>query len=444
MSAQNGFDRELAVYLMARSTTTAPDGLLERAMGRIETTHQRPAWVMLDRWLPSRITDEVATIRRIAVLVAVVVLLVALALAMGMVIGSRPRLPPPFGPARPGLLTFDGGGHIFVANPDGSGRVQLTFGQGRDFGAAWSPDGTRIAYASEGVDLATSVLVMDADGRHATTLGGGLADVGSIRWSPDSQHVIMAGRPLGGRARGDDWRILVGEVATPGLRPLGDPDLFGQDPSWSPDGGAIAFTRVYPCCSGPDATLWLMDADGSHVHQLPGTSGAWAAAWSPDGSRIAYLATAKAGAEDVFVINADGSGGRDISNSPEEESGLAWSPDGKRIAFARDWDQYGGAASFVVAEPDGSNATVLPGPYVAAGMPVWSPDGNLVIGFPLNLPVHVSVDVHAVDSVVAFDPSGRSRPVTLPIASPLDGSVRLSLAHASGDFPAAAWQRLAP
>src|SRR6266581_4100632 len=54
-------------------------------------------------------------------------------------------------------------GEIFVMNPDGSGQANLTNNPARDFDPAWSPDGTRIAFASER-DGNGDIFVMNADG----------------------------------------------------------------------------------------------------------------------------------------------------------------------------------------------------------------------------------------------------------------------------------------
>jgi TolB protein len=93
------------------------------------------------------------------------------------------------------------------------------------------------------------------------------------------------------------------------------------DPAWSPDGTKIAFTSTR---TGIEQ-VWVMNADGSgqaqltfdpFVHdQLPD--------WSPDGSRIAYFDTA-AGSGDIFVMDADGSDQHDVSNNPSLEFGAAW------------------------------------------------------------------------------------------------------------------------
>jgi Tol biopolymer transport system component len=72
---------------------------------------------------------------------------------------------------------------------------------------------------------------------------------------------------------------------------------------------------------------------------------------------------------DIYVINADGSGLRRLTDGMEP----AWSPDGKKVAFARWRDPRG----LYVIDEDGSNETLVFG-WVAAKGPAWSPDGSRI------------------------------------------------------------------
>ena len=375
------------------------------------------------------LTSRAGEVGRPAIRLAFVLLvLVSLAVAIGLVVGSQRRLPPPFGLARPGLIAFDLSDGIYVANADGSGRTQLTSGPGRDSQATFSPDGTLIAYLSGGQpDLSSSLMVMGADGRHSIVLADHLAEPGNISWSPDSRRVAIGSRLIGSLP--DTFRIYVAEVDHPGVVQLGGPDLYGQDPSWSPNGAKIAFKREFPCCGGPLDGLWLMDPDGSHLSPIstatsdPGDT-FWNTAWSPDSMRLAFLADGVNSAYDVFVVNADGTGERDITNSPENEYWPSWSPDGERIAFTRMTVTLWTGGELIVTDPGGSNPVVMNSLLVNSNAPVWSPDARRVLAYAKN----ADESSNSNDGLAIFDPTDRMPPITIAVKG----------------FTSASWQRLAP
>lgn len=421
MTPRTDFDRELAAYLEARKTSRAPDWLGSAVRAGIATTPQRPARLTLDRWLPVRVSGWAVPPRRAVALIALVALVLALAIALALATGSRRRLPPPLGPARPGLIVLDQGGDLSLVDPNGARRTELTSGPDVDDRETWSPDGTMIAFRSQLADLSMAVVVIGLDDREPTVVATHLADVGPLVWSPDSTRVAF-----GGRFNGDHLvHIYVGDARRGGVVQLGGPDLFATGPSWSPDGSQIAFKRIDPTADDAihaTGDLWLMNSDGTNPHQLSSLGGGenalWNTAWSPDGKWIAFLAVN--GGFDVYVISPDGKVLRNLSHSPESESWPSWSPDGTRIAFSRigltTWN-------IVVMDPDGSHAVDLSGPPVNSKAPVWSPDGLQLLAYANP---DESQDVNA--AIVLLDPTGRVPAISIPAAN----------------FGSASWQRLAP
>jgi Tol biopolymer transport system component len=105
-------------------------------------------------------------------------------------------------------------------------------------------------------------------------------------------------------------------------------------PRLSPDGRQVIFTRRYvnKLEDRFDAALWIMNADGSHARML--TKGA-NAVWSPDGSRIAYVAEGEPRGTQVFVRWMDAEGATSqVTHADEAPGDLRWSPDGKWIGFS--------------------------------------------------------------------------------------------------------------
>ena len=423
MTGRSDLDRAMTAYFEGRATNQPPDGLLDTALARVDATRQRPAWLVPNRWLPFD-RSGVVRIRTAVVIAVTVVALIVSAIAAGLFVGSQRRLPPPFGIAKPGLIAFDLGGHIFVANPDGTGRRQLT--TGRDGFETFSPDGAWIAYQTEAEDMTSSVIVMSADGDHRVVIADKLAQIGDIAWSPDSRKVAFSGR-----IPGSVLHVFTAEVAHPEAVLLGGPDVYGVEPSWSHDGSRIAFKRFDTRGSDVDAngSLWLIGADGSDLHpmsSLQGTHGAfWNAAWSPSGRQLAFIAPGRGGNFDVYVTDADGrSKERNISNSSEEEYWPSWSPAGTRIAFTKVNPPATYQGTIVVVDPDGSHSLELSGTRVNSNTLVWSPDGKRLLAYATDPDPTIGRNV----AIAIFDPT-RDVPPTMIRA---DG------------FGGASWQRLAP
>jgi dipeptidyl aminopeptidase/acylaminoacyl peptidase len=105
------------------------------------------------------------------------------------------------------------------------------------------------------------------------------------------------------------------------------------DPQISPDGRQIVYTRrwVNRMEDKWESALWVMDADGSRNRFL--IKGA-SAVWSPDGTRIAYLADGEPKGQQVFVRWMDAEGASSqitrVSDGPQD---VKWSPDGKSLGF---------------------------------------------------------------------------------------------------------------
>ncbi len=105
------------------------------------------------------------------------------------------------------------------------------------------------------------------------------------------------------------------------------------DPQVAPDGSQLVYTRsmVNRMKDRWESELWILDIDGSrHRFLVKGSN----ARWSPDGSRIAYVADGEPDGQQIFVrwMDAEGAASQ-ISRLTEKPGGLAWAPDGTSIAF---------------------------------------------------------------------------------------------------------------
>ena len=139
--------------------------------------------------------------------------------------------------------------------------------------------------------------------------------------------------------------------------------------------GILAFSRG-------DATgfddLWVMNADGTGETDLtnsPGVADEYPS-WPSDGDHIVFLTHGESTPQ-IAIIGRDGSGLTTITNDPRQKASPQVSPDGSRVAFSM-----GDAANFWhiwVVNTDGSNLVQLTTDTVVDDHPAWSPDGMKIV-----------------------------------------------------------------
>lgn len=135
--------------------------------------------------------------------------------------------------------------------------------------------------------------------------------------------------------RGYDGEIWLKNLASNENMLLGK----GFMPALSPDGKRIAFVRYANSGSNAPSSIWCMDTDGTNVVQLThnGSEFAREPAWSPDGKRIVFSSSfkGKTSNQDLYMINADGSGLIQLTTNESYEGDPHWSQDGN-IYFISD------------------------------------------------------------------------------------------------------------
>ena len=261
---------------------------------------------------------------------------------------------------------------------------------------SWSPDGHALAFAAavsgeRGEEL-TDVFVVGADGsglRRLTSTGRATQPL----WAPDGSKLVFSQRAPGDRFRSP---ATLWEVALEGApRELTRSDGLTADVagSFAPDGRRLAFTRVRDTSSNAlPASVNILDLADRSVKQL--ADRAAFPAYSPDGSRIAYVTDVDENgslsygdavrfAMELYVTDTDGSDPRRLTRTRElDELAPAWSQDGQVLAFVRG-KQFDNAEGYAVMAMAADGTCVRPlvaDPSLGAwyGSPAWRPGSPAV------------------------------------------------------------------
>jgi Tol biopolymer transport system component len=203
---------------------------------------------------------------------------------------------------------YAGSDKLRVINADGSGaRTILVREEIGNF--AWSPDGTKIAYDT--YDSGYAIYVMNADGSAPKRLTEGGID----SWRPGGQVVF--------RYALENWLI---NPDGSGLRPVGKAGELAAFGELAPDGRTAALSEKI---GGSDLELVLGDIGGGPLRRLTDNDlEDDSPSWSPDGRSIVFERRPgdDSGPGDIYVIKADGTGERNLTQSPADEWGPAWAP----------------------------------------------------------------------------------------------------------------------
>ena len=342
---------------------------------------QRPAWSNPERWLPMGVIALPAPTRRLplrylALAGAVLLLLTAALVYVG---SRRVAVPPPFGPARNGVIVYaTADGDLAAWDPVTGTTKTIINGTDSVQYPAFSLDGTRLVFARKPTDPNVETdLLASADGSNLRNFITGP----SIKWYDESgsgQRAIIS------RIVGATVVQSMVDMATGHETPLDvDPALGITMGIFRPGHDQVIYEHV-PNDGVHGTTIYLAHGDGTGpLHQIPIAADAVNEAWpSPDGKTLVYSSWGTGSTDQGRIHVVDLDTGQDATLlfdgwAATPELGAQYSPDGKRLAMMR-FGNDGFRITIVPADTNGPAVAVGPTqPSNTGGATImWSPDGS--------------------------------------------------------------------
>ncbi len=250
-------------------------------------------------------------------------------------------------------------GHVWRVNADGSGAMQLTYGERGETSPRWSPDGRRIAFLTRRGDAEDNqIYLLENDGGEARQLTTHPSPVSNIQWAPDGKSIFFLAPDAKTQEEKDRdklrddvyaydenykhrhlWTVDATDGSTKRVT-AGDYSVLAYN--LSEDGRKLALHRsLTPLLDNSDeGEVWVMNADGTAAVQLTkNTVGESGAELSPDNSQVLFTSGANAAFETyynttLFVVPASGGQAKPVvPDLPYDVESATWGKDGTSIYY---------------------------------------------------------------------------------------------------------------
>lgn len=259
---------------------------------------------------------------------------------------------------------------IYIKPPNGRAQTQKTFHPFDDWGAAISPDGSKVAFATSRNGTSDIFVMNTAGGRAKRQITSGDQYDIAPSWSADGTRIAFSRYSF----TAGEWEIWTFDLTSGALTSV-VPGLF---PQYSPVDNTLLFQRL-DSTSGNFA-IWTADDAGFNESQIAASSGDTFTQpkWSPDGKKIVFCSGGKVLAKsrtfsrsnqpvqfgsaddiwevrgnDIWLVDADGTGLTQLTTTGQAEFSPSWGAD-NRIYFSLERD---GAVNIWSALPETVDVT---------------------------------------------------------------------------------------
>ncbi|HXF58619.1 MAG TPA: S9 family peptidase [Candidatus Saccharimonadales bacterium] len=291
--------------------------------------------------------------------------------------------------------------HLWLVSMKGGEPRRLTYGEHKNGGVAWHPDGQSIAFVSDRRDKKPQIFRLSLEGGEAERLTDLDGRISNVAWSSDGSRLSFSYRPNDPPETGHLPGSAAEKCAIEAKAEKKDrkPPTFMHLTRlhYKEDGqGFLPKSRFH---------VQILDVATGEVRAL--TSGEWdhgAAVWSPDGKWLVVPANRLPDADyhaavcDLWLLPSDGSGEpRNLTPQPGIAISPSWSPDGSQIAFLGNDDEgdawgaknvhvwtvpsQGGPSRNLTSDVDRTALDLMATDlrdFHDSPAPVWSPDGATI------------------------------------------------------------------
>ncbi len=280
--------------------------------------------------------------------------------------------------------------NLYTVDENGENRTRLTNSSGDDIHPDWSPDGSKIAFASDQASAVHQVYWMDPRTGHQQKLTQSNIGMDYPRWSPDGTKIAFYSAVVV-KASGVLRQIWQVSADGTGLKSLIRDGEFNDEPVLSPTLKHIAFTST----RDDNTDIYIFDRDSRQILRLTHhPSSDSQPSWSPDGKHLAFISH-RSGNVDIYRINADGGGLVNLTRSDADESMPVWSPKKDMICFLGNVD---GRWELRVMDGNGKRQNRLDNSVFYSSPPTWLPRGDKIAFVSMPDPLGRDYRIYTMDT----------------------------------------------